>query len=130
MSRRVQTQKEEHTYVDLGLPNQTIWVTPNNTPYEKGNYYAWGELEPKTDYSKENYKFYDVSTGGYTKYSAPDGIYTLQKEDDVASVLWGSKWRMPTEEQLLELRDICSFETIEIEGGVMIEETGSNNNVI
>ena len=46
-----------HEYVDLGLPSGLKWATCNvgaNTPEEYGNYYAWGEIVPKTDYSDEN----------------------------------------------------------------------------
>ena len=40
----------EHEYVDLGLPSGTLWATCNvgaSTPEEFGNYFAWGETEPK-----------------------------------------------------------------------------------
>lgn len=41
-----------HDYVDLGLPSGTLWATMNigaNTPEESGEYYAWGEVETKTE---------------------------------------------------------------------------------
>ena len=40
--------------VDLGL--SVKWAPYNvgaSKPTEYGNYYAWGEIEPKTDYSSE-----------------------------------------------------------------------------
>lgn len=60
--------------VDLGLPSGTLWAKynlgtdwdklnqdPNNTKWDDwiGNYYAWGELKPKSEleYNWENYKF-------------------------------------------------------------------------
>lgn len=45
-----------HEYVDLGLPSGTLWATYNvgaTSPYEKGDYFAWGEVEPREDFSWE-----------------------------------------------------------------------------
>jgi hypothetical protein len=42
-----------HEYVDLGLPSGTLWATYNvgaTSPYEKGDYFAWGEVEPREDF--------------------------------------------------------------------------------
>ena len=36
----------------------------------------------------------------------------LDKEDDAASVLWGGKWRMPTSEELEELKKYCFCLTV------------------
>lgn len=44
-----------HEYVDLGLPSGTLWATYNvgaTSPYEKGDYFAWGEVEPREDFSE------------------------------------------------------------------------------
>ena len=46
-----------HECVDLGLPSGLKWATCNvgaNTPFGYGNYYAWGEIEPKESYTEEN----------------------------------------------------------------------------
>ena len=51
-----------HEYVDLGLPSGTLWATCNigaDSPYEKGLYFAWGEVEPKEDFTWENYRFFE-----------------------------------------------------------------------
>ena len=47
---------ESHEYVDLGLPSGTLWATCNvgaSKPEEYGNYFAWGETEPKDSYKWE-----------------------------------------------------------------------------
>ena len=47
-------------YVDLGLPSGLKWATCNvgaNSPEVYGNYYAWGETEPKTTYDWSTYKW-------------------------------------------------------------------------
>ena len=60
-----------HEWVDLGLPSGTKWATTNvgaSTPEGYGNYYAWGETQPKATYTLDNYKWYDSETETYTKY--------------------------------------------------------------
>ncbi|MBR2369189.1 MAG: InlB B-repeat-containing protein [Paludibacteraceae bacterium] len=60
-----------HEWVDLGLPSGTKWATTNvgaTTPEGYGNYYAWGETQPKATYTLDNYKWYDSETETYTKY--------------------------------------------------------------
>ena len=45
-----------HEYVDLGLTSGLKWAACNigaNSPDDAGNYYAWGEIEPKKDYFEE-----------------------------------------------------------------------------
>lgn len=92
-----------HKFVDLGLPSGKLWATMNigaSTPEDYGNYYAWGELTGKSDYSWSTYKF--GSGSPFSKYDQ-DGLTTLELVDDVARIEWGGDWRMPTEADLQEL---------------------------
>ncbi len=98
-----------HEYVDLGLPSGTLWATCNvgaSKPEEYGNYFAWGEIEPKKTYGLDNYKW---GGGKMTKYcvSSRDGVVDnnleLLPEDDAATANWGSDWCMPSFDQVLEL---------------------------
>ena len=106
-----------HEYVDLGLPSGLLWATCNvgaNAPEDYGNYYAWGETAPKSNYSWSTYQY---SMGYYntlTKYCAQsnygyngftDNLTTLLPEDDAATANWGSNWRMPTQAEFQELLD-------------------------
>ena len=46
-----------HECIDLGLPSGLKWATCNvgaNFPEECGDYFAWGEIKPKDDYSEMN----------------------------------------------------------------------------
>ena len=101
--------------VDLGLSVQ--WATCNvgaSKPEESGNHYAWGETKTKSDYSWATY--FDVAnTGlkeglyGYTRESFKKYSYLdrhLSTEDDVASMTWGSSWRIPTNKEYQELWDL------------------------
>ena len=47
-------------YVNLGLPSGTLWGKFNigaNEETEFGDYYAWAEINTKTQYNWDNYKF-------------------------------------------------------------------------
>jgi hypothetical protein len=105
-----------HEYVDLGLPSHTVWATMNigaNSPEEAGGYYSWGETQTKSTYSWSTYAFGAASP--FTKYDL-DGITELDREDDVASVLMGGGWHMPSVSQLQELLDNTTTTVSEYNG--------------
>ena len=125
-------------YVDLGLPSGTLWATRNigaNSPEESGDYFAWGETEPKEEYYMSNYKWYDYDNELYTKYCTDSGYgmiddKELEPRDDAAWANWGPSWRMPSLEQLRELKEKCSWEWIERNGTSGYLVTGPNGNTI
>ena len=111
------TYNNGYEYVDLGL--SVKWATCNvgaSSPEEYGNYYAWGETETKSEYTMDTYKWYDSEKRELTKYKRDDTRTTLDPEDDVAHVLWGSDWRMPTKEEMDELATECTWTLTDIEG--------------
>ena len=108
------------TYVDLGL--SVLWADCNlgaAAPSEYGNYYAWGETEPKAFYSWDNYHNYEPPRdepleeydellqelrqigGNRGRNYEP---LKLQPANDAATVLLGAEWRMPTNDEWVELR--------------------------
>lgn len=92
--------------VDLGLSVKwASWNVGASRPEEYGYYFAWGETEPKDDYSWSTYKW----SSSLTKYSSSDGKTVLDAEDDAASVNWGGSWRMPTYAEMDELRNNCTW---------------------
>ena len=125
-------------YVDLGLPSGTLWATRNigaNSPEESGDYFAWGETEPKEEYYMSNYKWYDYDNELFTKYCTDSGYgmiddKELEPRDDAAWANWGPSWRMPSLEQLRELKEKCSWEWIERNGTSSYLVTGPNGNTI
>ena len=128
-----------HDYVDLGLPSGLKWATCNigaTTPEGYGNYYAWGETAPKSNYTWETYKYcngsYDTMTkycteSGYGYIGFTDGKTTLELSDDAARANWGGKWRMPTEAEQNELRNNCTW-TWTTQNGVMGYKVTSKTN--
>ena len=135
-----------HEWVDLGLPSGTLWATCNvgaNNPWEYGDYFAWGEIEPKSTYSWSNYKYANGADDKLTKYcnkssygndGYTDSRTTLEKTDDAATANWGDNWRMPTQAQFEELYYSCTNEwTFNYQGkGVAgrIFKSKSNGNTI
>ena len=105
-----------HEYVDLGLPSGTLWATCNLGAYGPegyGDYFAWGETEPKTAFIWGNYKYCNDDLNLLNKYcndpnhgshGFTDNLTVLQPGDDAATVNWGYFWRIPTEEQWRELK--------------------------
>ncbi len=93
-------------YVDLGL--SVNWATCNLgsiSPSNVGGYYGWGETVPTS--LRSTYKW--SGSEGYTKYNADDGKVTLDASDDAATVNLGSGWRMPTNDEITELRNKCTW---------------------
>jgi hypothetical protein len=116
-----------HEFVDLG--NGLKWGTCNvgaEHPWDKGDYFAWGETEPYyfklnplvwKENKDEGYywsSYSDNPSGdstnfikyGYYEY----GLKTLlEPEDDAAAVNWGGTWRMPTYEEWKWMETHCTF---------------------
>ena len=145
-----------HAYVDLGLPSGLLWATCNvgaENPEDCGDYFAWGETEPyytqgnaqstasgiwktgKSDgYAWSSYKWCNGSYTTMTKYCTQSSYGTvdnktvLDPEDDAAHVQWGGKWRMPTYDELNELKTQCTWEWTQLNGVNGRKVTGPNGN--
>lgn len=124
-----------HEYVDLGIVvdgQKIFWATMNvgaTSEIEPGDYFAWGETEPKYTsinedgtlnlkpgnsvvYNGKTYEGYHPFNHKYFDFQAfvedrppfytkyiNDGKTVLDLEDDAAHVNWGGDWRMPTEKE-------------------------------
>ena len=126
-----------HAYVDLGL--SVKWATCNvgaSKPEDYGDYYAWGETTTKSDYDWDTYKWCKGTDDTMTKYctnsnyGTVDNRTTLTSSDDVVTVKWGSKWRMPTLEETKELAEDCTWTWITQNGVKGTKVTGPNGNSI
>ena len=119
-----------HALVDLGLRsngNKILFATMNigaSAPQEYGDYFAWGETSKRYtsisgssvvggSFKLTNCPYHTGSTynTGWSKYiptgkesyGTVDNKLILEAGDDVASILWGGSWRMPTAEELCML---------------------------
>lgn len=125
-----QNTENGHEYVDLGLPSKTLWATTNigaDGPEKFGCYFAWGEIERKDDYRWRTYLWMNHSINseeGCNKYTFADNQTNcswynsdevfigdnkkeLDSDDDVAAIIWGGNWRIPSLEQQQELLSNC-----------------------
>ena len=107
--------------IDLGL--SVKWASFNvgaTKPEESGDYFAWGETEPKNKYSWSTYKWClgqstTPDAEDLTKYNTNpdygevDNLTILQPEDDAATAAFGKDWRMPTFAEIRELVNGCSW---------------------
>ena len=120
---------QEFAAVDLGLSSGTLWATCNvgaSSPEDAGNYYSWGEIEPKSYYDTYSYKWFDDKYAEYyTKYiNDKDNPYysdstkknVLYPEDDVARMVMGEKWFMPTPDDFNELTYRCERRYCKLNG--------------
>lgn len=125
--------------IDLGLPSGTKWACCNvgaTSPKGYGGHYAWGETREKSYYDWGSYNWYNASTDRIIKYCTNpdygnvDNKTVLDLSDDVANVRMGSHWRMPTIEQLEELKDNCIPTWTQQNGVNGILVTGKNGGQI
>lgn len=124
-----------HGYVDLGLPSGTKWATCNigaSTPQDYGNYYAWGDIDIKSEYTISNCMAKDIGSYGNEKFTKGwcDNLNNLKTIHDAASMNWGSLWRMPTAEELKELYEKCTWSWINYKGKNGYRCVGPNGNSI
>ena len=123
-------------YIDLGLPSGTLWAECNvgaATPYEYGDYFAWGETETKNGFFWQTYK-YNVNVDEvdeFTKYSKNDKLNILELVDDTANKCMGGKWHMPTLDQVNELiyktesHWVNNYKNTGVAGRVFISDNGN-----
>lgn len=117
--------------IDLGLPSGTKWACCNvdtdnpekQSPTNYGGYYAWGETETKSEYDWSNY----IHSKGSMEICYDIGSDIAGTENDVAHVHWGGSWVMPSQGQIQELVNKCSYTWITkngVEGGQFTGPSG------
>ena len=149
--------------VDLGLPSGLKWAKCNlgaSTETDYGDYFAWGEIAPKTDYSWATYKWMQEGKSEWmymTKYSFSDGwkegiwydgdtfvgddrdgvehedLASYGYEDDAARAALGGGSRMPSAKDWNELHEDCTWDWKTTDDGYAANGflvTGPNGNTI
>lgn len=117
----------QYKKVDLGL--SVCWAEHNvgaSSPEEYGDYFAWGETEPKSEYMAETYKYYDKTKKTYIDI----GKDISGTKYDVARAQWGGNWRMPRLEEIKELINKCLWQWTELKGIKGYKVTGPNGDSI
>lgn len=111
-----------HECVDLGL--SVKWATCNIgalKPSDVGDFFAWGEISSKSEFTEENSLIY-----GKKYYGDISG----NPRYDAATANWGSRWRLPTEEEAKELLLKCEWTLITTDTLAGYKVTGQNGNSI
>lgn len=104
--------------VDLGL--SVKWANMNvgaTAPWEFGSYFAWGEYKEKATYTEDN-------------YNGPKNRTVIAGSTfDAATWALHDPWRMPTEEEIQELIDNCTYEVTtvnNVKGGRFTAKNGNS----
>lgn len=117
----------EYKAIDLGLPSGRLWADRNvgaekETDY--GKYFQWGDVVGYTDASHSTWdscpgngcysSFNRASIAAWDAETLSDG--RLKPDFDAATVNMGSKWRMPTHKDCLELFSNTNQESAVVNG--------------
>lgn len=125
---------------DLGL--SVKWARYNlgaSKPEEYGDYFSWGEIAPKQDYSWETYKWCNGTEQSFTKYCGStsygyDGFVDrkqeLDRDDDAAYNILGGRWRIPDPWEYEELTEKCSWKYTTLNGINGYKVTGPSGDYI
>ena len=121
----------KHESVDLGLPSGSLWATCNigaNSPEKCGDYFAWGEIKPKDEYSGENSLTHNKNIA-----TSKNRLWNISGNPkyDASTANWGEEWRMPTKDEMLELITACKLEEDAVLNGKQgLKVIGTNGNSI
>lgn len=110
------SEQSPYKAIDLGL--SVRWASFNvgaKSSTEAGGLYLWGDAN---------------NTGIIPNYKAPDIDNICGTEYDIARSLWGGTWRMPTQEEQVELIKKCTWTRATVNGVKGMKVTGSNGNSI
>lgn len=115
--------------IDMGV--SVKWASTNlgaDQPEQDGGYFAFGEIEEKDRYSTDNYKYYDNST--YEFLSLGENI-SGNPYFDAATAKLGGKWRIPTYQEFMELRNNSKTAIVTYKGrkGFIVESTLNGNTI-
>ena len=115
-----EVMENKHGWVDLGL--SVLWATCNVeacSPEDFGERIAWGKTSG-IEVTHQYYYDWEEDTVKLDKYGFdPAGVHDqlarLEASDDVARRKWGGRWRMPSEEDFIELLANCSFKLVSLD---------------
>lgn len=125
----IEVNGKQYEVVDMGFSNKLLWATCNlgaDSPEQNGNFYAWGETEPKTNFTIDNYKWME-GRGVYKKYclrieekdirkDTIDNKKSLDASDDAVKAALGDRWSTPSIDDFKELLERTTFRCCKLNG--------------
>ncbi len=126
-----------HEYVDLGL--SVKWATCNvgaERPSDSGDYFAWGEITPKSEYTEENsVTFNKIMRDTPVRNMLWRSVKNQRdisgdSRYDAARANWGGTWRLPTVDEIDEFIEKCECKWTTQDGHNGYLVTGPNGKSI
>ena len=130
---------QQHMQADLPYHINLVDAIGAEQPTDAGLMLAWGELEPKSEYTLGTYRLGIGRFWHPTKYvcdsqasdgATPDGKSHLEPEDDAATQMLGEGWRTPTRDELTELVEKCQWQWVDNVDSIGYHVIGPNGNSI
>ena len=137
------TNIDKSLFVNMGFETKTWWckynlgVNPNKLDRWKdwdGNFYAWGELKPKQNYSWDTYKFGDKRE--IIKYNYDDNLRWLDPKDDIVQQIYHTEnIFMPSIDNISELwhyttqKHVLNYNGIENLHGIIFTSKINGNEI-
>lgn len=113
--------------IDLGLSvNWAVCNVGAMYPWGAGDYFAWGETEPKDEYTVAN----SVTLGKVLDGEKDGWGRRLKGSNDAASAQWKGTWRMPTIREMEELENLCQWIPTTVQGQKGYQVVGPSGNSI
>lgn len=131
-----QVPSDDDRMVDLGLSVKwAAWNVGATKPSGYGNFYAYGEIEPKMEYTEDNYQWLNPEYEEGQFYEYWEQFYKLGESItgtnyDVAHVKWGDQWRMPTQAEWSELFNNTTKTWTAVDGVAGCLFTAKNGNSV
>lgn len=109
------SEGNEYEAVNMGFITGVCWGTCNMgavSPEQNGNFYAWGEIQPKDNFTWDTYKWTSGGKQDLTKYydsktygleSGIDHKIVLDAADECVKATRGGTWRIPSKEDFTYL---------------------------
>lgn len=118
----------EHS-IDLGLSVKWCCANLGASSYtDVGSYFAWGELEPKSEFTEENYLYYQ--NGEYSDIGDEYRNISNDPRYDPSSKYHTQGCRLPTPEEWQELVERCTWYRTTYNGQEILQVVGPNGNNI
>lgn len=121
-------------WVDLGLPSGLKWATLNigaEKASDYGYHFSWEEVtKQKNKRSSVSDVMYRIMSKA-VEQASPYWSERSSSQQDIATVFWGSPWRMPDDKDWDELKKYCNWRWMTMNGraGYLVVSRKNGNSI-